>query len=190
MIHYFDSVYLQLASWSTMEFHLRKNYADKRYLSCIQSKSKPAIDLGGVTDQVRALTSLGECPPLPYALYLLLQVFSQMGLEWTHTDLRMFQLSGIDNWEIDLLSSSELFYANPKENVKPNILKHFYILGRFLAFSLLHKQCIGQPFGLTVFGPLRGYEKIPRHLFEWIDSTVDEAHKNGILLIIQKYEEM
>ena len=50
---YFDSVYLQLASWSTMEFHLLPAWRHFPYgLYCKQSLSSVAQDAGGVTNQV------------------------------------------------------------------------------------------------------------------------------------------
>lgn len=120
-----------------------------------------------------------------------------MAIEWTHPDLRMFEhKEGHANWEIDSLSSSELFYESPIKGpdgrplkLPANILKHFYVFGRFLGLALWYELCLGQTFGLTVLGPLRSFDSISRSLFEWRDNNVDAEHKHFLLNAIKLYEE-
>lgn len=165
--NFMDSVYQQLAQWSTMEFHLNQR----------------STQVTGLHLQYSNETSLGQ----PYSTKELDDrikgMIADMTEEWMHDDMKMMLKRQDGVWEIDELSNSEMF-NKIRPPIQAKALKHFYVFGRFLGLAMWLGVPLGAELGLSILGPLRGMQSIPLKVHQWANKGVKEP--NGIYKIWKK----
>ena len=93
-------------------------------------------------------------------------------------------------FEIDPVTTA---FPTDEKTGKPilDILKHFYVFGRFLGLTLWIGKHMGVPFGPTVLLPLQGEEEVPLSRFERAyQFFADIDQLDGVYVTVKGYNRM